>query len=314
MKSQSHVVLRSNLLLLLAATIWGFAFVAQRVGTNYIGAFTFNGARFILGACTLLPLLLWRRRHTASPMPVVSCKTVLLGGIAAGVIMFLGAYLQQFGVKYTTAGNAGFITCLYVILVPIFGIFLKQPMNRDIWIGAILAVIGMYLLSVTAEFHVNFGDIFVFIGAFFWALHVQFIGWISRRADAIVVAFIQYIACAVFSLICACLFESATINAFLQSSIAIAYCGILSVGVAFTLQIVGQRHAQASHAAIIMSLEAVFAALGGWLFLRESLTFRGLIGCGLMLLGMLASQSLFSNISLKRLYAFCFRTPLKYEE
>ncbi len=311
----SHLTLRSNLLLLLAATIWGFAFVAQRIGANHIGAFTFNGTRFALGACTLLPLLLWKGRQANSPMPTMSRKTILIGGITAGLIMFIGAFLQQFGVKYTTAGNAGFITCLYVILVPILGVFLKQPTNRNIWIGAILAVVGMYLLSVSAAFRVNFGDIFVFIGAFFWALHVQFIGWISRRANAIVVAFIQFASCAVFSLVCAVCFESVTIDALRQAGIAIAYCGILSVGVAFTLQIVAQRHAQASHAAIIMSLEAVFAALGGWLFLRESLTIRGMIGCGLMLLGMFASQSLFASVSMKRLFcAFSLKTPLKHEE
>lgn len=303
MKSQSHLVLRSNLLLLLAAAIWGFAFVAQRIGASHIGAFTFNGARFALGACTLLPLLFLRHRHAHAPMPEISRSAIFFSGLAAGVIMFLGAFLQQFGVTYTTAGNAGFITCLYVILVPILGIFLKQPTNRDIWIGAVLAVIGMYLLSVSAEFHVNFGDIFVFIGAFFWAAHVQFIGWISRRADAIVIAFIQYVACALLSLICAVCFESATLDALRQSGIAIAYCGVLSVGVAFTLQIIGQRHAQASHAAIIMSMEAVFAAIGGWLFLQESLSLRGMLGCGLMLVGMFASQSLFATISLEQFRA-----------
>ena len=308
MKSHSHLLFRSNLLLLLAATIWGFAFVAQRIGASHIGAFTFNGARFALGACTLLPLLLWRHRHANAPAPGTSRKTILFGGMAAGVIMFLGAFLQQFGVTYTTAGNAGFITCLYVVLVPMLGIFLKQPTNKDIWIGAIFAVIGMYLLSVTAAFHVNFGDIFVFIGAFFWAAHVQFIGWMSRRADALIIAFVQYAACALFSLMCAVCFESVTMDALRESGVAIAYCGILSVGVAFTLQIIGQRHAQASHAAIIMSLEAVFAALGGWIFLRESLSMRGILGCGLMLLGMFISQSLFSDVSLKRLYALCVKT------
>ncbi len=310
----SHLTLRSNLLLLLAATIWGFAFVAQRVSTNYIGPFTFNGARFALGACALLPLLFWKGRHENHPMPKASRTTLLIGGIAAGLIMFIGATLQQAGIQHTTAGNAGFITCLYVILVPISGIFLKQSISRDIWIGAILAVVGMYLLSVTAAFTVNFGDVIVFIGAFFWTAHVQFIGWFSRRADAIAIAFIQFAVCSLLSLVGAWLFESVTWHALAQSGIAIAYCGILSVGVAFTLQIVAQRHAQASHAAIIMSLEAVFAAIGGWLFLKESLSVRGMIGCGLMLLGMFASQSLFSSISMKRLCAFALKIPLEQEK
>ncbi len=166
--------LQSDALLLLTAIIWGFAFVAQRVGMDYVGPFTFNGIRFALGGFSLFPLLYLNRKQTAA-LPHNSMKSSIYGGLLAGGALFIGASLQQVGIIYTTAGKAGFITGLYVVIVPIMGLLWKQQTYAGTWFGAILAAIGMYLLSVTGGFTIALGDLLVFIGAFFWAGHVQLI-------------------------------------------------------------------------------------------------------------------------------------------
>ena len=292
-----HVrTLKSDTLLLLTSIIWGFAFVAQRVGMNYVGPFVFNGVRFALGSMSLLPLLLLnRKRGNDSPAP--SIKTVIFGGSLAGLALFTGASLQQIGIIYTTAGKAGFITGLYVVIVPILGIFLKQRTEIRTWIGAIFAVIGLYFLSITGKFTLSssdfqelFGDLLQLIGAFFWAAHVHIIGRFSRKILPIKLAFLQFITCSILSLLSAIFFETTTIQEILQAGIPILYGGVLSVGVAYTLQVVAQRDAHPAHAAILLSLEAVFAVFGGWIVLGETLSLRGLFGCTLMLAGMLVSQ------------------------
>jgi drug/metabolite transporter (DMT)-like permease len=191
---------------------------------------------------------------------------------------------------YTTAGKAGFITGLYVIIVPLLGLFWRQQPKIGTWLGAFLAAIGLYFLSVTEEFTIELGDLLVLIGAFFWAAHVLIIGWLSPRINPIKLAFSQYVACSILSLITACVIEDITMLSIFQAAIPILYGGLLSVGVAYTLQVVAQRDAHPAHAAILMSLEAVFAAIGGWLILGEIISARGLFGCGLMLSGMLLSQ------------------------
>ena len=279
---------RSNLLLLLTAIIWGFAFVAQRVGMEYVGPFTFNGVRFALGGLSLLPLLYANRnRDSARETQVTS---LLWGGALAGLALFLGASLQQVGIVYTSAGKAGFITGLYVVLVPLLGLFWKQKTTAETWLGACLAALGMYLLSVTEQFTIAFGDVLELIGAFFWAGHVLLIGWLTRRLDALKIAFAQFMTCSILSLLAASVTEEISLTDIGAAALPIAYGGLLSVGVAYTLQVVAQRHAHAAHAAIILSLEAVFAALGGWLLLGEILSPRGIFGCTLMLVGMLLSQ------------------------
>lgn len=292
--------LRSNLLLFLTSVIWGFAFVAQRVGMEYVGPFTFNGVRFALGGLSLLPVL-YINKKTASAYPEADLTTMLWGGFLAGSVLFMGASLQQIGIIYTTAGKAGFITGLYVVIVPILGLLWKQKTGVGTWLGALLAVIGMYLLSVTEQFTIAFGDLLVLIGAFFWAVHVQLIGWLTRRMDSLKLAFLQFITCSIFSLIIAILTEVITLHALINALLPIAYGGLLSVGVAYTLQVVAQRHAHAAHAAIILSLEAVFAAIGGWLILGEVLSLRGMIGCTFMLAGMLLSQFHLTHERLKTL-------------
>ncbi len=285
--------LKSDFLLLITAIIWGFAFVAQRVGMDYIGPFTFNGVRFALGSLSLLPLLiinLKRRTATENILPTENIRVIILGVSLTGIILFMGASLQQIGLVYTTAGKAGFITGLYVIIVPILGLFGKRRPDVGSWSGAFLAAVGLYLLSITGKFTISFGDLLELLGAFFWAGHVLIIGWLSPIIKPIKLAFFQYTTCSILSLITAFFVEVVTLRGIFQTSIPILYSGLLSVGVAYTLQVVAQRDAHPTHVAILLSLEAVFAAIGGWLILREILSLRGIIGCTLMLSGIILAQ------------------------
>jgi drug/metabolite transporter (DMT)-like permease len=296
-------ILRADILLFLTAAIWGFAFVAQRMGMDHVGPLTFNGVRFALGALALTPLILCLEKRRAPGFAASGRKTLALGGGLLGVILFVGATLQQvglagpqlaaFGFEASTAGKAGFITGLYVVFVPIFGLLLAQRPGWGTWLGASLAVVGMYLLSVTSGLSIAFGDLLILIGALFWAGHVLLIGKLSPgmdAVDAIKLSTVQFAACAVLSLIGAVATEEITLAGLRSAALPIAYGGLMSVGVAYTLQVVAQRDAQPAHAAIILSLEAVFAAVGGWLLLGELLSLRALIGCGLMLVGMVISQ------------------------
>jgi len=280
--------LRADLMLLLAAAIWGFAFVAQRLGMEHIGPFAFNGIRFAMGALVLIPLVRYRSRQaTEKPAPL---KTDLRKGVILGLVLFAGASLQQFGVVFTTAGKAGFITGLYVVLVPLLGLFVGQKTNRRTWLGAALAVAGLYFLTITGRMHMDKGDMLVFMGAFFWATHVLLIGRWAPHTEPVRLASLQFAVCAVLSLVSALIFESDGWGGVPDALGPILYAGLLSTGVAYTMQVVAQRHAPPAHAAIILSSEAVFAVLGGMVVLSESLATRGLIGCGLMLAGMIISQ------------------------
>lgn len=285
--------LKADILLLLTATIWGFAFVAQRVGMDFVGPFTFNGVRFALGSLSLLPLIwLMQRQKNRAPavIPQAGGMELLRGGLLAGLALFLGASLQQVGLVYTTAGNAGFITGLYVVIVPILGLIWHQRPALGTWLGAILATSGLFLLSVTDDFSIAYGDSLVLIGAFIWAGHVLLIGWLSPRMDALKLSAIQFAVCALLSLLTALAIESIRLDGIIAAAVPIFYGGLFSVGIAYTLQVVAQRDAHPAHTAIILSLEGVFAALGGWLLLGEVLTPRGLFGCALMLGGMLLSE------------------------
>lgn len=293
--------MKSNLLLLITAAIWGFAFVAQRAGMEFTGPFAFNAARFALGSISLIPLIIINQRRTFKSQKIIpsfKTKTILLGGTAAGIILFFGSSFQQAGIVYTTAGKAGFITGLYIILVPIIGLFLFQKTSIGTWAGAVVAVIGLYLLSFTSKFTIASGDLLVLISAFFWSAHVLLIGRISPKTDPIKLAFFQFVICSLLSFIAALIFETTSINNLTDGLIPILYAGLMSVGIAYTLQIVAQRDAHPSHAAIIMSLEAVFAVIGGWIILDEIIPLRGLIGSGLMLLGMIISQMNIRKFSL----------------
>ena len=284
--------LRANLMLTLAAFIWGFAFVAQRVGMDYLGPFTFNGLRFALGAVSLLPLIWYLRRNreeTAdiSEEPQVSSWRI---GVVAGMILFIGASLQQIGLIYTTAGKAAFITCLYIVLVPLTGLFLKQKITNNTWVGAFLAVMGLYFLCVKSNFTISYGDFLELIGAGFWTAHILLIDRYANKVDTLQLAFYQFVACATLSLVVVMFTEHIAWNAVMQAAVPLLYGGLCSVGIAYTLQIVGQKHAEPTHAALILSMETVFAALGGFLILHEFLGARELLGMGLMALGIVATQ------------------------
>lgn len=288
----------SDLLLLLTSAIWGFAFVAQRAGMEFIGPFLYNAVRFALGSLSLVPLVLFRSAKRAGAITErkgteddpASGKTVFFGSLLAGAVLFLGASLQQIGLVYTTAGKAGFITGLYVILVPMLGIFLRHRTGLPTWVGAALAVIGLYLLSVTGDFRIARGDLLVLTGSIFWAFHVLIIDHFTRRMDPVLLACIQFAWCSVFSSVTAGLTEPVELSAIIDAAVPILYGGLCSVGIAYTLQVVAQRYAPPAHAAIILSMEGVFAVIGGIVILDESLSAQGWTGAALMLAGMLATQ------------------------
>lgn len=284
-------VLTSNLLLLLTAAIWGFAFVAQRVGMDYVGPFTFNGVRFALGAFSLVPLIFYfKQKDSAKVNNPHELKSVFGAGVLAGSVLFLGASLQQIGLVYTTAGKAAFITCLYIVLVPMIGVFFKQHISLTTWLGSGITVVGLYLLCVKDSFFISYGEMLELIGAFFWTIHILLIDRFSRKVDVLKLSFFQFMTCSVLSLTTALFIETISIDTLTEAVVPILYGGICSVGIAYTLQVVGQKNAQPSHAAIILSMETVFAAIGGWIILNEKLGVQELLGCTIMLAGMLLSQ------------------------
>ncbi len=286
MRSQA---LRADLLMLITAMIWGSAFVAQRLGMDSIGPFLYTGLRFALACVLLLPLLALLQRRQRRPVAPLN-RNLLIGGVVMGLALSIGINLQQVGLLFTTVTNSGFITGLYVIVVPILGLLIGQRSSAGIWLGASLAVVGMFLLSVGEGFTVASGDWLQLAGAFVWGIHVLLVGFFASRHDPLRLAFIQFATCAVISLLLAMIFETATLDGIVQTAPAILYGGLFGVAVGFTLQVVAQQHAIASHAAIILSLEAVFAAIAGALLLGEVLALRGYLGCALMFGGMLLAQ------------------------
>lgn len=282
--------LQADLILLAVAAIWGSAFVVQRLAAVEVGVYLFNGLRFLVAALFLAPIAI--SRALAGPDMAGVNRKSLPGVVLVGLLLAGGAALQQAGLKYTTAGNAGFITGLYVVFIPIFlGLFWHQQVRRIIWLGALFAVIGLFLLSTGGRFRLSFGDALELAGAVFWALHVIFIGRLVQRLDVLQIAVGQYLVCGVVSLAIGLILEAQVLPALVDKWWAVAYTGLISVGLGYTFQAVGQRVAPPADAAIILSLEAVFAAAAGWIFLGEVLGPVQLTGCGVMLLGMLLAQS-----------------------
>ncbi|MEN0106051.1 MAG: DMT family transporter [Pseudomonas sp.] len=278
--------LRADLLMLITALIWGSAFVAQRMGMDSIGPYLYSGLRFALGTLVLLPVVYVLGRNNKQPFN----RGLFIGGALMGIVLALGINLQQVGLLFTSVTNAGFITGLYVIVVPLVGLFLGHKTGIGTWLGAVLAVVGMFLLSVGEGFHVASGDWLQLAGAFVWGSHVLLVGYFAGRYDPIRLATIQFAVCALISLGLAAALEDIQLTNIAAAGPSIIYGGLISVGIAYTLQVIAQKHAIASHAAIILSLEAVFAAIAGALFLDESLHLRGYIGCALMFAGMLMAQ------------------------
>ena len=293
-------VIRADLIMLLAAAIWGFAFVAQREGMETMGPFLFNAARFFIGSAVLFPLVWYLSKKNKTPKnKETSTKKLLIAGTIAGLFLFLASSFQQVGIQYTTAGKAGFITGLYIFFVPLIGIFFGQRTGSGTWLGAFIAVIGLYLLSINDDFSIARGDLLQLICAVFFAAHILVVGYVAKRMDPLKLSLIQYVVSGVLSFFIAIAIELITWQMIVDTAIPLLYAGVMSIGVGYTLQVVAQQHAKSSHAAIILGLEGAFAVLGGWLILDENLSTRGLIGCGLMLSGMFLSQ-LLPRLSLKK--------------
>jgi drug/metabolite transporter (DMT)-like permease len=281
------------LLLLVASAIWGVAFVAQQDAAKSLDAVSILAIRFLMGAAILAPVIIVRRvRKVNMPSPGALLWS---GGLFAGLAMLLAAYLQQRGIESTTASSAGFITGLYVLFVPLIGLMLGQRVGWSAWLGVTLATVGLYLLSVSAELHMSRGDLLVLGCAVIWAIHVLIIGRYAPRCDPIELAAVQFL---VTGVVAAIFMMSRGLPEWSHVSSAwmsLTYLGALAVGVAFTLQVVGQRTAPPTHAAILLSMESPFAAIAGALLIAERLSGREYLGCALMLAGILVSQLLSSN-------------------
>lgn len=280
---------KANLILLFVSLIWGISFVFQREAMDYMGPFSFNAFRFLLGGLVLLPII-WKTKSYKKENSTSKRKALFKGAFAAGLLMFCGAGFQQFGIQYTTLANVGFITGLYIVFVPIIGIFLGHRYKHGIWIAILIAATGLYLLSGAEGFTMAYGDLLVLMGAVFWAIHVIVIDHMSSKHDQVSFAALQFFFCAALSYAAAlAVDDKALITTFEEWKWVLA-SGIVAVGLGYTLQVIGQTVSPPTQAAVIMSLEAVFAALAGYVVYDETLGTKALIGCTLMLGGCLMAQ------------------------
>lgn len=282
--------LRGNLLLMTAAFIWGTTFVAQQVGMDSLGPFSYAAARYFLGFLALLIIWYGYRRQRVEAKRAGTYFTGWRAGVGAGCIMFVASSLQQVAMQYTTAGKTAFITCLYIIFVPIFSVLLKKKLRIENWLGAILALTGLYFLCMKEDMALAYGDMLVLISSFFWTAHILFIGRFASCVDAIEMSTMQIFICFAGSAIVALGVEEFTWAGACAEAFPIFYAGVMSGGIAFTLQIIGQKYAEPAHAAIIMSLESVFGAFSSWILLGEVMQPIELFGCLLMILGMVVTQ------------------------
>ncbi len=299
--------IKSILLMFLTSMIWGFAFVAQLLGAEHVSPFTFNATRFLLGGLSLIPVILIFERVKVSP---IKLKKTFLVGLLAGVILFTASTLQQFGVELTTsAGKSGFITGLYTVLVPIIGIFLGKKTSLNTWIGAVLAIVGLYLLSFANGItEVGVGDIVLLIGAVMWAFHIIVIDRFGNEIYSLRFAMTQFLICGTLSAVGTLLFEDISLSAIYSARFPILYAGLMSVGVAYTCQILGQKNADPAFSAIILSTESVFSAIGeavmfGFIMTSHPYTpisVKGYIGCAIMFAGIVVSQLDFKKLILKK--------------
>lgn len=308
-------VLRQSLLLLLTAVIWGVSFVAQSVSMDYIGPFTFNAVRNLVGAVVLIPCIWVLKKLGAREQNVDNIGTagdvrecgaaealqqqagddadreLLTGGVVCGVLLFIASNLQQIGIQYTTVGKAGFITAMYIVLVPVLGIFLKKKVGARVWGAVVIAVAGLYMLCMTGgSFSLQKGDLLVLLCALIFTLHILVIDHFAPRVDGVKMSCIQFFVCALLSGICMVLFEEPDMALILAAWVPILYAGVLSCGVAYTLQIVGQRGMNPTVASLILSLESVVSVIAGWLILGQALSGRELFGCVLMFAAIILVQ------------------------
>lgn len=279
-------VLRQSLLLFLTAVIWGSAFVAQSVGMDYVGPFTFTAVRNLIGTIVLLPYIGFLKKKQE-----VQRKELLAGGICCGVLLFAASNLQQLGIKYTTVGKAGFITAMYIVLVPILGILFKKKAGVRVWLGVAVAVAGLYQLCMTdAGFSLQSGDVITLLCALVFAVHILVIDFFAPKVDGVKMSCIQFFVCSVLSAVCMLIFEKPDVTDILQAWPSILYAGALSSGVGFTLQIVGQKGMNPTVASLILSLESVVSVIAAWLVLGQVLSPRELMGCGLMFAAIILVQ------------------------
>ncbi len=281
--------IKSTILLFLTAIIWGFAFVAQRVGADFVGAFTFNGIRFFLGFFSLIPVILIFENDKFN---IESLKKTLLPGLLAGVVLFVASTLQQYGVEITqSAGKAGFLTGLYTVLVPLIRFVMGKKTSVFTFVGAIFAVVGLFLLCMTGnDISFGIGDIILIIGAFFWAGHILVVDKYVNGISPLKFSLVQFFVCGVLSIIFALILEDISFTAIKSAGIPILYGGLMSVGVAYTCQILGQRDADPTFASIVFSTESVFSAIGGAVMLNEIMSGRGYLGCVFIFIGIVLSQ------------------------
>lgn len=293
MKKQ-QIPLKNSLLLLLTATIWGVAFVAQSVGMDYVGGFTFNMARSLIGSAVLLPVIWFMGRNSSKKAKETqgsgSRKDLLWGGLACGILMCLASNFQQFGIKYTTVGKAGFITACYIVLVPILGLFLKKKCSPFIWLAVAMSVAGLYLLCITDGFSIGKGDILVLICAVLFSFHILVIDYYSPKVDGVKLSCIQFLVCGILSGIPALIFEKPEMCAVLTAWQPILYAGVMSCGVAYTLQIIGQKNMNPTVASLILSLESCISVLAGWVILGQQLSAREIAGCVIMFAAIILAQ------------------------
>ncbi len=281
--------IKSTGILFLTAIIWGFAFVAQNAAGNLIGAFTYNGVRFVLGAFSLIPvILIFEKKENQGHRKKM--KRTLLSGLLAGIVLCIASWLQQLGIEIThSPGKGGFITGLYMILVPLFGIFLKKKTGIAVWIGAAISVVGLFFLCVDEKMMLGYGEGILLLGSVFWACHILIIDKFVNEIYSLRFASIQFLTCAIISMVCAFLFEDISYSNIQAAALPILYGGIMSVGVAYTCQIIGQKDADPAIASIILSTESMFAAIGGAIF-GDTLNVNGYIGCILMFIGIMLTQ------------------------
>ncbi|MCF2684018.1 DMT family transporter [Faecalicatena contorta] len=280
-------------ILMLTAFIWGTAFVAQSVGMDYLGPFTFNGVRSLIGAVALLPciwLLQTINKKEGTVKEEGSRKDLIIGGIACGLLLFAASSLQQIGIQYTSAGKAGFITAFYIVIVPVLGMFLHKKIGWKVWIAVLLALAGLYFLCITERFTIGRGDIFIFLCALVFSLHIMVIDYFSPKVDGVKMSCIQFFVCGIVSIPFMVWTETPGLKAMLAGWIPLLYAGVLSCGVAYTLQIVGQKNVNPAIASLILSLESCFSVLAGWMILGERLSVRESAGCVLMFAAIILAQ------------------------
>lgn len=293
--------IKSSLILLLTASIWGVAFVAQSVGMDYVGPFTMNCVRSLLGGLVLIPvILIFRRKPRNADLTAASpdnnrTRYTLPGGICCGICLCLASNFQQLGLRYTTVGKAGFITAFYIVIVPVLGLFIKRKCSRYIWLSVFLALLGLYLLCMSGDFELNFGDLLLLICAFLFAVHILIIDRFASLTDNIAMSCIQFFVSGLLSGIPMLLFEEPTFAGIYAARLPILYSGVFSCGVAYTLQIVGQKNLNPAVASLILSLEASISVMAGFILLHEKLTIRELAGCAVMFAAIIIAQLLQSK-------------------